>query len=405
MQKPFKNIPEFTRERAENINPEILIITSSYKFWAEIVKLLVWPIPFKNCVSATMNGAVGTVYYGLFGAHRCIVYNSPKNSMRLVLGVGELLHTWKQIKAAFIVGQCWGTHPNQQQSGDIVVSDQVLDISYVHATTEGEFPLSGAVSINPNLVKIFQTDVYNSQKQGLYTVWRGLVLSGRYRPENISNLCIVGRDIESCHMSALNIPWIMVKSIIGFGYEDIDDEESRCDVDGVANYLNWVIFTAFDEISLKLGQISPVGRYAETGDFVPPNTGPITGEIYRHNNPVSSIGSAFGRSITGGNFYSNAPPLEYHYYMSPIQIKLPMSVHIKPPIPVQNPNPNPNPNPGSLKPASQSECPVCFEEKDTRVSNECGHVVCRDCYTLLVKNKKGCPVCRKPLVNPRPIFL
>jgi len=59
--------------------------------------------------------------------------------------------------------------------------------------------------------------------------------------------------------------------------------------------------------------------------------------------------------------------------------------------------------------ASTLECPVCLDViMDPPIficENSSGHSLCSNCHEGLIKNKKPCPVCRKPLKNRRNITL
>ena len=45
------------------------------------------------------------------------------------------------------------------------------------------------------------------------------------------------------------------------------------------------------------------------------------------------------------------------------------------------------------------ECPICYEEKVSIFTNNCGHTWCKECHNKLVQmNHTTCPMCRDNIV-------
>ena len=49
------------------------------------------------------------------------------------------------------------------------------------------------------------------------------------------------------------------------------------------------------------------------------------------------------------------------------------------------------------EPCKNVKCPVCLESplNNTPASTKCGHVFCKDCIVMSLKNSKKCPICKR----------
>jgi hypothetical protein len=50
-------------------------------------------------------------------------------------------------------------------------------------------------------------------------------------------------------------------------------------------------------------------------------------------------------------------------------------------------------------------CPICFDPPKQVTSTECGHLFCRSCLFKALKERRNCPLCRRPQTFSKAITL
>lgn len=51
------------------------------------------------------------------------------------------------------------------------------------------------------------------------------------------------------------------------------------------------------------------------------------------------------------------------------------------------------------------QCPICMDNKKSVCATECGHALCRKCFTAVLTGPSCCPVCRRAITSYNQIWL